>query len=155
MTDKEALQPKPTKQPKLTPKQALFIDHYVETLNATESYVQAFNAKNRDTARTESSKLLAKPNIKIAIEQRMEEIREPIIASAQEVLTFLTDMMHNKKAKDTDRIKSAELLGRRYALFTERIDLNQSVEVEINLLPNDRPYSNDGETLDIEFEEVD
>ena len=155
MTDKEALQPKPTKQPKLTPKQALFIDHYIETLNATEAYVRAFSPKNRDSARVQGSLLLTNLDIQTEIEKRMEEIREPIIASAQEVLTFLTDMMHNKKAKDTDRIKSAELLGKRYALFTERIDLNQSVEVEINLLPNDRPYSSDGETLDIEFEEVD
>ena len=153
MTDKETLQP--TKQPKLTHKQALFIDYYIETLNATEAYMQAFSPRTRKTAQVEGSKLLSNPIINIQIEKRMEEIREPIIASAQEVLTFLTDMMHNKKAKDTDRIKSAELLGRRYALFTERIDLNQSVEVEINLLPNDRPYSNDGETLDIEFEEVD
>lgn len=151
MTEKQSLQL--TKQPKLTHKQALFIDYYIETLNATESYVQAFNAKNRDTARTESSKLLAKPNIKMAIEQRMEEIREPIIASAQEVLTFLTNMMNNEEAKDSDRIKSAEWLGKRYGLFTERIDLNQSVEVEINLVPTDRS-KHDDDTMEIEFEEV-
>ena len=153
MTDKEALQP--TKQPKLTPKQALFIDHYIETLNATEAYTRAYSPKNRNLAAVEAHNLLSKPNIQAEIEKRMEEIRTPTIASAQDVLTFLTDMMNNTKAKDTDRIRSAELLGKRYALFTERIDLNQQVEVEINLLPNDRPYSNDGETLDIEFEEVD
>lgn len=153
MTDKESLQP--TKQPKLTPKQALFIDHYIETLNATEAYMQAFSPKNRDTAQALASRLLSNAIVQAEIEKRMKEIRTPTIASAQEVLTFLTDMMNNKKAKDTDRIRSAELLGKRYALFTERIDLNQSVEVEINLLPADRTHSSDGETLDIEFEEVD
>ena len=152
MTEKQSLQP--TKQPKLTHKQALFIDYYIETLNGTEAYVRAFNSKNRDTARTDASKLLAKPNIKAEIERRTEEIRTPAIASAQEVLTFLTNMMNNEEAKDSDRIKSAEWLGKRYGLFTERIDLNQSVEVEINLVPTDRS-KHDDDTMEIEFEEVD
>ena len=150
MTDKQSLQP----QPALTPKQSLFIDHYIETFNATEAYVRVFEPKNRVTAATEGSKLLRNPQIKVEIDRRLEALRDPIIASAQQVLTFLTEMMGKEDAKDTDRIRAAELLGKRYALFTDKIDLNQQVEVEINLLPMDSPHHDD-DTLDIEFEEVD
>lgn len=150
MTDKQSLQP----QPALTPKQSLFIDHYIETLNGTESYERAFKPKNRHLASVEGSKLLANPSIKAEIDRRLEALRSPLIASAQQVLTFLTEMMGKEDAKDTDRIRAAELLGKRYALFTDKIDLNQQVEVEINLLPMDSPHHDD-DTLDIEFEEVD
>ena len=150
MTDKQSLQP----QPALTPKQSLFIDHYIETLNGTESYLKAFGTQNRVTAATESSKLLRNPQIKAEIDRRLEALRDPIIASAQQVLTFLTKIMGKEDAKDTDRIRAAELLGKRYALFTDKIDLNQQVEVEINLIPMDSPHHDD-DTLDIEFEEVD
>jgi phage terminase small subunit len=150
MTDKQSLQPQPT----LTPKQSLFIDHYIETLNGTESYLKAFDAHNRVTAATEGSKLLRNPQIKAEVDRRLEALRSPLIASAQQVLTFLTDMMGKEDAKDTDRIRAAELLGKRYALFTDKIDLNQSVEVEINLVPLDSPQ-HDSDTIDIEFEEVD
>ena len=150
MTDKQSLQP----QPALTPKQSLFIDHYIETLNGTESYLKAFGIQNRDTARSKASMLIANRNIKAEIDRRLEALRSPLIASAQDVLTFLTDMMGKEDAKDTDRIRAAELLGKRYALFTDKIDLNQQVEVEINLIPMDSPHHDD-DTLDIEFEEVD
>lgn len=150
MTDKQSLQP----QPALTPKQSLFIDHYIETLNGTESYLKAFGTHNRDTARSQASMLIANHNIKAEIDRRLEALRDPIIASAQQVLTFLTEMMGKEDAKDTDRIRAAELLGKRYALFTDKIDLNQQVEVEINLIPMDSPHHDD-DTLDIEFEEVD
>lgn len=150
MTDKQSLQP----QPALTPKQSLFIDHYIETLNGTESYLKAFGIQNRETARCQASILIANRNIKAEIDRRLEALRSPLIASAQQVLTFLTEMMGKEDAKDTDRIRAAELLGKRYALFTDKIDLNQQVEVEINLIPMDSPHHDD-DTLDIEFEEVD
>ena len=150
MTDKQSLQP----QPALTPKQSLFIDHYIETFNATEAYVRVFEPKNRDTASVMASKLLANARVKEEVAKRTEALRDPIIASAQQVLTFLTEMMGKEDAKDTDRIRAAELLGKRYALFTDKIDLNQQIEVEINLLPTDSPHHDD-DTLDIEFEEVD
>ena len=150
MTDKQSLQ----SQPALTPKQSLFIDHYIETLNGTESYLKAFGIQNRETARSQASILIANRNIKAEVDRRLEALRSPLIASAQQVLTFLTEMMGKEDAKDTDRIRAAELLGKRYALFTDKIDLNQQIEVEINLLPTDSPHHDD-DTLDIEFEEVD
>lgn len=150
MTDKQSLQP----QPALTPKQSLFIDHYIETLNGTESYERAFKPKNRKIASVEGFKLLANPSIRAEVDRRLEALRSPIIASAQDVLTFLTEMMGKEDAKDTDRIRAAELLGKRYALFTDKVDLNQQLEVEINLIPMDSPHHDD-DTLDIEFEEVD
>lgn len=64
-------------------------------------------------------------------------------ADAQEVLEYLTSVMRGKEKEETliglgegaqgktkievgakDRLKAAELLGKRHALFTDKVDLN-------------------------------
>lgn len=139
---------------KLTEKQKAFCDYYIESLNATESYKKAYGCKNDGTARTEGSKNLAKPNIKNYIEEKLKEIEDKRIAKAEEVLAFLTSSLRGeieeevvvvegqgegisraeiitKQISAKDRIKCAELLGKRYALFTDKVDLEANVGVTI------------------------
>lgn len=139
---------------KLTEKQKAFCDYYIESLNATESYKRAYGCNNDGTARTEGSKNLAKPNIKNYIDERMKEIEDKRIAKAEEVLAFLSSSLRGeieeevivsesngeggikpiilkKQLSAKDRIKAAELLGKRYALFTEKVDVEGNVGVTI------------------------
>ena len=137
---------------KLTEKQKAFCDYYIESLNATESYKRAYGCNNDATARTEGSKNLAKPNIKNYIDERMKEIEDKRIAKAEEVLEYLTKVIRNEEEEEVvvavnggdfqterkkvkkelsakDKIKAAELLGKRYRLFTDKVeaDVNQVV----------------------------
>nr|DAU54058.1 MAG TPA: Terminase small subunit [Caudoviricetes sp.] len=137
---------------KLTEKQKAFCDYYIESLNATESYKRAYGCNNDATARTEGSKNLAKPNIKKYIDERMKEIEDKRIAKAEEVLEYLTKVIRNEEKEEVvvtvnvgdfqteikkvkkelsakDKIKAAELLGKRYRLFTDKVeaDVNQVV----------------------------
>ena len=139
---------------KLTEKQKAFCDYYIESLNATESYKRAYGCNNDGTARTEGSKNLAKPNIKNYIDERMKEIEDKRIAKAEEVLAFLSSSLRGEREEEViasesngeggikpiilkkqlsakDRIKAAELLGKRYALFTEKVDVEGNVGVTI------------------------
>ena len=137
---------------KLTEKQKAFCDYYIESLNATESYKRAYGCNNDASARTEGSKNLAKPNIKNYIDERMKEIEDKRIAKAEEVLEYLTKVIRNEEKEEVvvtvnvgdfqteikkvkkelsakDKIKAAELLGKRYRLFTDKVeaDVNQVV----------------------------
>ena len=137
---------------KLTEKQKAFCDYYIESLNATESYKRAYGCNNDATARTEGSKNLAKPNIKNYIDERMKEIEDKRIAKAEEVLEYSTKVIRNEEKEEVvvtvnvgdfqteikkvkkelsakDKIKAAELLGKRYRLFTDKVeaDVNQVV----------------------------
>ena len=139
---------------KLTEKQKAFCDYYIKTLNATESYKRAYNCKNDVTARTNGNKNLQKPTIKQYIDEKMKQIEEDRIANAKEVLRYLTKGMRQeleeevvvmvntgdytsepqiikKKISIKDANKCAELLGKRYSLFTEKVDLNGDVGVTI------------------------
>ena len=136
---------------KLTIKQKAFADYYIELGNATEAAVKA--GYNPKTARKIGSMNLTKVDIKSYIDEKMKEIESDRIAKAEEVLAFLSASLRGevleevvstesiegmikpvilkKQLSAKDRIKAAELLGKRYALFTEKVDLEGNVGVTI------------------------
>jgi phage terminase small subunit len=147
---------------KLTEKQKAFCDYYIESLNATESYKKAYpNCKKDATARTNSSKLLTNTNIKKYIDEQLQQMQSNRIADATEVLEYLTKGMRQeleeevvvvvntgefmnepqiikKKISIKDSNKCAELLGKRYGLYTEKVEVNGDMGVKIiDDIPND------------------
>lgn len=136
---------------KLTIKQKAFAEYYIELGNATEAAIKA--GYNPKTARQIGSMNLTKVDIKSYIDEKMKEIESDRIAKAEEVLAFLSASLRGevleevvstesiegmikpvilkKQLSAKDRIKAAELLGKRYALFTEKVDLEGNVGVTI------------------------
>ena len=138
---------------KLTEKQKAFCDYYIESLNATESYKRAYpNVKNDNTAKAAASRLLTNVNLKNYIDDKLKELQSNRIAKAEEVLEYLTKVIRNEEEEEVvvtvnvgdfqtevqkvkkeisakDKIKAAELLGKRYRLFTDKVeaDINQVV----------------------------
>lgn len=128
---------------KLTIKQQAFADFYVELGNAEQAALKAGYSKNY--ARGQSYKLLANVGIKAYIEKRMEELKTERVADQQEILETLTAVIRGE-AKGTelvgkgkgkqavqqeppsvsDKIRAAELLGKRYVMWTEK----QQIEIE-------------------------
>ena len=134
---------------KLNNKQKAFADYYIESLNATESYQKAYNC-GYNTARTNGARLLTNANIKKYIDDIMEAKNESRIASQDEILQILTDIARGiteeevvsfnpmgdelratKRPSIKDRMKATELLGKRYKLFTDKVDVEASVGVTI------------------------
>ena len=132
---------------KLTEKQKRFIDYYIETLNATEAAIRA--GYSEKTARSIGAENLRKPDIKKYIDDRLKELEDKRIAKAEEVLEHLTAAIRGeieeevvvvvgnrarkvkKQISARERIKAAELLGKRYALFTEKVNVEGSMGVVI------------------------
>lgn len=124
---------------KMTEKQKAFCDYYLETGNATEAYKRAYPSCKKDgTARTNSSKLLTNANISQYIDKRLKEIESERIAKPEEVLQYLTSVLRGEEkdqfgldATLQDRTKAAELLGKRYRLFTEKMEIEGAQRVQI------------------------
>jgi terminase small subunit len=137
---------------KLTEKQKRFADYYIETGNITEAAVKAGYSKK--TARVIGQENLLKPAIKGYIDEKLEAMQDERTASAKEVLEFLTKSMRGEIKEEVvvvegtgdgtseartvkkqiglrDRIKSAELLGKRYRLFTDKVEVDGVVPVMI------------------------
>lgn len=136
----------------LTEKQKRFADYYIETGNMTEAAIKAGYSKK--TARVIGQENLLKPAIKNYIDKRLKELEEKRVASATEVMQLLTSAMRGeleeevvvvesigdycsearvvkKKIGLKDRIKAAELIGKRHRLFTDKIQVDGLVPVMI------------------------
>ena len=137
---------------KLTEKQKRFADYYIETGNATESARRAgYKGKNLNNVASEN---LAKVGVKSYIDEKLKILQDERTASAKEVLEFLTKSMRGELDEEIvvvegtgdgtsearkikkqiglrERIKSAELLGKRYRLFTDKVEVEVVVPVMI------------------------
>lgn len=122
---------------KLTKKERIFADEYVKTTNGTQSAITA--GYSEKTASVTASKMLRKPKVRQYIDAIMDERSKSTIATADEVLEYLTRVVRGEE-KDAfgldvsvaDKTKAAELLGKRHMLFTDKVKLSAEVEIDIS-----------------------
>lgn len=139
---------------KLTNKQKRFCEEYLIDLNATQAAIRAgYSKKNANNIASEN---LAKPNIQEYLKERMDSKQNDLIASQDEVLQYLTRVIRDKtdsdqvvmegigdgvsmartirvKPSERDKLKAAELLGKRYGAFVERTEVDQDVNMNISI----------------------
>ncbi|HIH7955839.1 TPA: terminase small subunit [Streptococcus suis] len=134
---------------KLTLKQQRFADEYIICGNATEAAIKAGYAKR--SAQQVGSENLLKPVIKAYIDERLDELKSEKVADQQEVLEYLTSVMRGQTQEQTlcsigelgqqvididvgakDRIKAAELIGKRYGIWTDKQEITQqTIEIKV------------------------
>ena len=137
---------------KLTAKQQRFCDEYLIDLNATQAAIRAGYSPR--SARQIADSNMSKHDIKAYIDERMKEKEEALIADQNEVLRYLTAVLRGEskssvvvvestgdfmstaremmKAPDEkERLKAAELLGKRYGLYKDTV--NEVVDMELNI----------------------
>ena len=141
----------------MTKKQKIFADEYLIDLNATRAYKVAYpNVKNDVTAAAAASRLLRNVKVQEYIAQRMAEKESKRIADQDEVLRYLTSVLRGKSRaqeivvegigegcseartmekapSEKERLKAAELLGKRYALFTDKVDMDADMDLNITI----------------------
>jgi len=139
----------------LTEKQKRFVDEYIIDANATQSAIRAGYSKR--TAYSIGVENLRKPEVESAIEARLEEIRTQKTATAQEVMEYLSSVMRgeskseivvvesmgngegsqavhvDKYPDEKERLKAAELLGKRFGIFTEKVDVRGDMELIVKI----------------------
>ena len=137
----------------LTKKQENFCREYIIDCNATQAAIRAgYSAK---TAKAIASENFTKPYINNRIAELMKEKEEAPIAKADEVLRYLTSVLRGqseseivvvegtgdgcsdarrmiKTPDEKERLKAAELLGKRYMLFTDKVETTDKVTVVIS-----------------------
>jgi len=137
----------------LTNKQKRFCDEYLIDCNATQAAIRAgYSAK---TAVDIGHENLNKPKLKKYIDDRLEQMQSERIAKTQEVMEYLTSVMRGecqgeevvviaigngcseaihiqKHPSEMERLKAAELLGKRYGLFKGSIDVSMENVIILN-----------------------
>ncbi len=137
---------------KLTKKQQRFCDEYLIDANATQAAIRAGYSKK--TARSQGQRLLTNVDIKTYIDEQLEKIHNEKIADAKEVMIYLTSVLRGesqseivvvegtgdgcsdarrmtKLPDERERLKAAELIGKRYGMFTDKVNVEGAVPVVI------------------------
>ena len=132
----------------MTPRQRKFCDEYLISGNATDAAIKA--GYSPKTAKQTGSENLAKPDLKAYIETELEKLHSAKIADAEEVMKYLTSVMVGEHTEEIpilcgdgcqeltqkevgakERLKAAELIGKRYGMFTDKVGVEGAVPVII------------------------
>lgn len=103
----------------LTTRQKRFADAYLLGGDPAAAFREAgYREKNAASA---SKRLLAAPTVKAYLQECADAKKdEHRVADATEVLQFLTAVLRGESGTDKDRLRAAELLGKRHGLFHEK-----------------------------------
>ena len=129
-------------------RQRKFCDEYLISGNATDAAIKA--GYSPKTAKSIGQRLLTFVDLKQYIDTELEKLHSAKIADAQEVLEYLTAVMRGEHTEQVlklagdgiqtitdievsakERLKAAELLGKRYGLYTDRVE--QDVDLELHI----------------------
>ena len=139
---------------KTTERQRRFVDYYLELGNQVQAAIRAGYSERY--ARDQAFKILEMPAVKEYYEDRLQEIESKRVANIKEVMAYLTSVMRgeeteemivvegcgngysearkiNKSIGAKDRLKAAELIGKRYMMFTDKVELNADMELNVTI----------------------
>lgn len=134
----------------MTERQKRFCDEYLIDLNATQAAIRAGYSER--SASSIGERILRNDDVRSYISEQLERIHNENTADAQEVMEYLTAVMRGKSVShvlafvgdgfqkviekppdEKERLKAAELLGKRYGLFTDRVKLDADTELKITI----------------------
>ena len=138
----------------LNHKQKQFYKEWLIDANATQAAIRAGYSKK--TAYSQGQRLLKNVEGQKYLAELMAEKESELIASQDEVLKYLTSVMRGKsksteivvegigdgcskamtvlkEPSEKERLKAAELLGRRYGLYTDKIETDVDMELNITV----------------------
>lgn len=129
----------------MTDRQKRFCDEYLLDCNASGA------ARRSGYSADSAKKLMKQPEIQEYLEAQMEAIHNEKIADVREISEYLTSVMRGNCGEQTktsvsdsketttyitvsakERLKAAELMGKRYGLFKEKTEVTVSPSVIIN-----------------------
>lgn len=108
---------------KFTEKQRRFVDYFVETGNKAEAARRA-GYKQPFVQGSQNYEKLRK-----VIDERLSEKDSSRIANQNEVLAYLTSVLRDESLGHAVRICAANLLAKRYGMYTPKFDLGGKVTI--------------------------
>lgn len=130
-------------------KQKRFCDEYLIDCNATQAAIRA--GYSPKTAYAIGEQNLKKLELKAYIDEQLEQLHNKKTADAKEVLEYLTAVMRGEHTEQVlrlagngvqeisdinvsakERLKAAELIGKRYGMFKDNVNVDLEPVVIVN-----------------------
>ena len=137
----------------MTNKQKRFADEYLIDCNATQAAIRA--GYSEKTAKQVGQRLLTYADVKSYIDEQLQQLHSKTIATAEEVMEYLSSVLRGqseseivvvegvgdgrssartmtKSPDEKERLKAAELLGKRFGMFVDKVNVEGAVPVIIS-----------------------
>lgn len=137
----------------MTDKQKRFCEEYLKDTNLTQAAIRS--GYSPKTAYSQGQRLLKNVEVKKYIEEQLQTMQKKSIASAEEIMEYLTSVVRGesrstelviegcgdgvseaktilKEPSEKDRLKAAELLGKRYGLYTDKTQIEGVIPIVIS-----------------------
>lgn len=145
------------KEAAMTEKQKRFCDEYLIDCNGTRAYKAAYQNVKKDTvAATAAGRMLRNVEVQKYLSEQMEALHNERTADQQEIVEYLTSVLRGeskaevivvegigdgcsearrviKRPDEKDRLRAAELLGKRYGMWTEKVQVGGLAEEQSKL----------------------
>lgn len=140
----------------LNERQKRFCDEYLIDLDATNAAIRA--GYSEKTAYSIGSENLRKPELRHYIDERLEAKNKELIADQDEVMKLISSVLRGevsgtalvgigKGAQEvedvpptvTEKLKAAELLGKRYAMWTDKQQIDADIGISVVVDYGDTP----------------
>ena len=137
----------------MTKTQKRFADEYLIDCNATQAAIRAGYSVR--SAYSQGQRLLKKDEVRRYIDEELAKMKDEKVADAKEVMEYLTSVLRgesksevvviegegegyssarrmDKAPDEKEKLKAAELLGKRYGIFTDKTSVNVEPVVIVN-----------------------
>ncbi len=117
----------------LTPQREAFCQFMVTEKSAADAYRKAFPRSvnwSSNTVYVRASELLKDSKVQVRLAELREvaakQVQERTVVTVARVVEGIASIATNPDARDADRLKAWELLGRHLAMFTDRVQIDHT-----------------------------
>jgi phage terminase small subunit len=116
----------------LTAKQRAFVTEYMKDRNGTQAALRA--GYSEKAAGTVGCNLLKNPVVSKMIADMEEANQVEGLITVDKIVHRLNSIAENEAAKDSDKIRANELLGKYLGMFTEKVEMKGQIDTAVTKL---------------------
>ena len=131
-----------------------FIYRYLETLNATQSYMEVYEC-SYDSAKANAYRLLAKDSTTKAINEIVSSQSSNVDVQEFELIAQLKNIMLSPNTANRDKLKAIELLGKYLNMWSNDVEVNVQPVINVSIVDDDNKDIVIDEPIDVDYDDVD
>lgn len=129
-----------------------FIYRYLETLNATQAYMEVYEC-SYSSAKANAYRLLAKDSTTKAINEIVSSQSSNVDVQEFELIAQLKNIMLSPNTANRDKLKAIELLGKYLNMWSNDVEVNVQPVINVSIVDDDNNEVVD--VVDVDYDDVD
>lgn len=119
----------------LTAKQEAFVQNIIQGMSQADAYRSAYDASRMTdkTVHEKASLLAGQDKVKARLSELRDKLANENIMSAQKRMEWLTGLIHNAEASNTDKLKALDILNKMDGEYVQKIAAEVQTETTINI----------------------